>query len=42
MSDLNILLRRMNQRGSDPGHLENAATTLLLGVVAFVALAALL
>lgn len=42
MSDLNVLLRRMNQRGADTGHLESAAATLLMGVLAVVAVASLL
>ncbi len=44
MSDLNVLLRRMNQRRSisEAGHLEDAATTTLMVLVGLITLASLL
>jgi LPXTG-motif cell wall-anchored protein len=41
MSDLNFLLRRMNQRNAYPrtGRMEDAATATLIGLVALLALA---
>jgi hypothetical protein len=44
MSDLNILLRRMNQRASslEAVHMEDAATTLLVGMLAVITVALLL
>lgn len=44
MSDLNILLSRMNQRTStlEAGHMEDAATAMLVGMLAFIAVALLL
>jgi hypothetical protein len=44
MSDLNILLRRMNQRTStqEAAHMEDAATTMLLGMLALITVALLL
>ncbi len=43
MSDLNILLRLMNQQTSaQEAHMEDAATALLLGVLIVIAVALLL
>lgn len=44
MTDLNFLLRRMNQRVTEleAGHLEDAATATLVGLLALITLAALL
>lgn len=44
MSDLNILLRRINQRATDveADHLEEVATATLIGLFALLALGAML
>jgi hypothetical protein len=44
MSDLNILLRRMNQRTSaqEAVHMEDAAVTLLAGLLVLITVASLL
>lgn len=44
MSDLNILLRRLNQRtsGLEARHREDAAAATLVGLLALITLAALL
>jgi hypothetical protein len=44
MSDLNFLLRRINQRASDAegNRLEDAATAMLIGLLVLITLAALL
>lgn len=43
MSDLNLLLRLMNQQTSaQEGHMEDAATVLLLGMLTVIGMALLL